>query len=73
MNTSPLATKHGPVNRTSPKGSKFFGTCAACGKPGLTIADVAEEECPNQRGLTEDEAILEAIDGEPRQVLGKKP
>jgi hypothetical protein len=53
------------VERTSPKGEKFIGICRACGTAGLTLAD-AQQECPNQRGLTQDEAVIEAITGEAR-------
>jgi hypothetical protein len=57
--------KHLLINRTSPKGTPFVGTCAACGKPGLTLDDAAmDEECPNQRGLTRETALLEAIEQE---------
>lgn len=50
------------LERTSPKGTRFVGTCVLCGQEGLTIADM-NDECPNQRGLTQDEALLEAIEG----------
>ncbi|SEK36480.1 hypothetical protein SAMN04515666_101332 [Bosea lupini] len=49
------------IERTSPKGGPFIGTCRLCGTPGLSAAD-ALQPCPNQRGLTADEALLEAID-----------
>jgi hypothetical protein len=52
---------HPLINRTSPKGEKFIGTYAACGKTGLTLLD-ADEPCDNQRGLTQEQALLEAID-----------
>lgn len=52
------------IERTSPKGQKFVGTCRLCGTPGLTLASM-NDECPNQRGLTADEALIEAIEGEP--------
>jgi hypothetical protein len=54
------------VERTSPKGpgQTFIGTCRLCGTPNLT-ASAALEECPNQRGLTQDEALIEAITGKP--------
>jgi hypothetical protein len=51
------------VNRTSPKGEPFIGTCAACGKTGITF-DNTDEYCENQRGLTQEQAVLEAIEGE---------
>lgn len=52
------------IERTSPKGpgQKFIGTCRLCGTPNLP-ASAALEECPNQRGLTQDEALIEAIAG----------
>lgn len=52
------------IERTSPKGpgQKFIGTCSLCGKPGLTFADM-NEPCENVRGLTQDEALIEAIEG----------
>lgn len=53
------------IERTSPKGlgQKFIGTCAQCGKAGLTFADI-DEDCPNPDGLTQDEALIAAIDAE---------
>lgn len=53
------------IERTSPKGpgSKFIGTCRLCGTPNLP-ADAALLECPNQRGLTADEALIETIDSD---------
>lgn len=48
------------LNRTSPKGHSFVGTCALCGKPNLTISDM-NTECENTCGLTQDEALIEAI------------
>ena len=49
------------LERTSPKGGAFIGICTLCGKPGLTLKDFAEDECENPRGLSADEAVLEAI------------
>lgn len=48
------------LRRTSPKGEPFVGTCVLCGTDNLRMADV-NNECPNQRGLTHDEAVIEAI------------
>ncbi len=50
------------LERTSPKGKdkKFIGVCVLCGEPGLPI-EAANLECPNLRGLTSDEAVVEAI------------
>lgn len=56
-------TAHLLVNRTSPKGQPFVGTCAACGKAGLTFATV-NEDCENQRGMTPEQALLEAVNGD---------
>lgn len=53
--------KHPLINRTSPKGQKFVGTCAACGKPGLTFSAM-QEDCENVRGMTQESALLEAVD-----------
>jgi hypothetical protein len=55
------------VERTSPKGpgSPFIGTCRLCGKTGLR-ASAALEDCENVRGLTTEEALVEAITGEPK-------
>ena len=49
------------IERTSPKGpgQKFIGTCRLCGKTGLTFAD--REPCPNPRGLTEEQALLDSL------------
>lgn len=55
---------HSPVNRTSPKGTPFIGTCAACGKRDLTWRDVMNDDCPNPRLLTQEGALIEAIEGE---------
>ncbi len=56
------------IERISPKGpgQPFIGTCRLCGTPGLR-AEQALEECPNQRGLTADQAVVEAITGEAAQ------
>jgi hypothetical protein len=54
------------VHRTSPKGpgSPFIGRCVNCGKQGLPMS-AALEDCENVRGVTEDEALIEAITGAP--------
>ena len=59
--TEPMTKKHS-LRRTSPKGQKFVGTCVLCGRSGLTIADM-NNECANVRGLTTDDALIEAIEG----------
>ena len=61
--TDKTSTKHS-MRRTSPKGERFVGTCVLCGQENLTIADMAFE-CPNQRGLTQDEAVLDAMREKP--------
>ena len=52
------------IERTSVKGpgSLFVGTCVLCGKTGLTLAD-GLKDCENVRGLTNEEALLEAMRG----------
>lgn len=50
------------LQRTSPKGGPFVGTCSLCGRTGLKFEDLTTE-CENQRGLTQDEAVVEAIKG----------
>lgn len=56
--------KHPLINRTSPKGQPFIGTCAACGKKGLTFENISkDDDCPNQRDMTFEEALIEAIEG----------
>ena len=49
------------VNRTSAKGTPFLGTCAACGKAGITFDMLPTDECDNVRRMTQEEALLEAI------------
>lgn len=56
------------IERTSPKGEVFFGTCRLCGQAGLRPTD-AHKECENVRGLTNGEAVMEAIDG--HQITGQ--
>ncbi len=54
-------TDYHALERTSPKGHDFIGTCTKCGKPGLPPSAV-KEECPNPGGVTEGQAVLNAID-----------
>jgi hypothetical protein len=57
--------KHPLVNRTSPKGegNSFVGTCAACGKQNITLEMLqADEDCENVRNMTQEEALLEALE-----------
>ena len=55
--------KHPLVNRTSPKGQPFLGTCAACGKRGITFEELSRDQCDNVRRMTNEQALLEAIEG----------
>lgn len=57
-------TKRHSIQRTSPKGQDFVGTCSLCGTPNLTFANI-HDECSNQRKLTEEDAVMEAITGVP--------
>lgn len=50
------------IQRTSPKGQDFIGTCLLCGTAGLTIDD-ARKECENVRGLDEAQALDEVLTG----------
>lgn len=52
------------LERTSPKGRPFIGTCRLCGTPNLRVED-ALKECRNPRGLTEEESLIDAIEGKP--------
>lgn len=52
---------HPLVNRTSPKGQDFVGTCASCGKTGITFKTM-REECENPRKMTQEQALLEAVE-----------
>jgi hypothetical protein len=55
------ATTHS-LERTSPKGGPFIGRCVLCGKPGLKSSD-ALKPCPNPRGVTSNESVINAIEG----------
>jgi hypothetical protein len=55
--------KHPLVNRTSAKGTPFIGTCASCGKKGITFEMLPNDECENVRQMTQEQALLEAIEG----------
>lgn len=56
-----LQMKHS-LRRTSLKGTPFIGVCTLCGTQGLTFKNMSDE-CPNQRGLSQDEDLIEAIKG----------
>lgn len=51
------------IERMSPKGGPFIGTCRLCGKPGLTSGQ-ANEFCANPRSVTDSDSLLDAIDPE---------
>lgn len=50
------------IERTSPIGGKFLGTCRYCGETNLTIADGAKL-CPAaaKNGITPNQSIIDAI------------
>ena len=50
------------VERTNEKGVPFIGTCRLCGAINMTLAEAMGTECPNQRELSADEAVLEALE-----------
>lgn len=50
------------LRRTSPYGQNFVGVCTLCGTEGLTFSNM-NDDCPNQRGLSDAEALAEAIKG----------
>lgn len=54
------------LERTSPKGELFIGVCTLCGQRDLPMKAI-HEDCPNTRGLSPDEAVLEAITGRKEQ------
>ena len=53
-------TRNHSLRRTSPKGGPFIGVCVLCGQE-MTLAEMSKTECPNQRRLTNDEAVIEAV------------
>lgn len=52
------------IERTSPFGQKFIGTCYQCRLSGLPMS-AALEVCENIAGLTEEESMAMAIEGQP--------
>lgn len=50
------------LERTSPKGGPFFGTCTKCGQTDLPIAAVGWP-CVNPANISQDEALMMAIRG----------
>lgn len=62
MTDEPVQIARGhSIERTSPKGEPFVGTCWQCGRTGLTIAAMTEP-CENIAGLTETESLLIAVE-----------
>jgi hypothetical protein len=49
------------IERSSPKGGPFLGTCMRCGRTNLPMA-AARQPCENTAGMTDDEALLMAVD-----------
>ena len=66
-----IATAH-CLERTSPKGGPFIGTCRMCGKPGLTSAQ-ANEWCANPNSTTEADALIKAIIGDVPETGEQQP
>ena len=56
------------TNRTSPLGEDYIGTCYLCGKTGIGDAEMFEE-CKNPNGLTQGEAIIEALENPASPLL----
>lgn len=56
------------VERTSPKGQRFLGTCMRCGRTNLP-SSAALEPCENVADISDDEALIMAIDGPDRNKL----
>lgn len=50
------------LERTSPMGGPFVGRCVLCGIDGLS-SGAALQMCENPSLVTEDEALLAAIEG----------
>lgn len=50
------------LERTSPKGGLFLGRCVHCGMKNLT-SSAAFEKCPNPEGISSDEAVVRAVEG----------
>lgn len=48
------------LDRTSPIGDAFEGTCRLCGQPGLPMSAVMDY-CENPRKRSADQAVLDAI------------
>lgn len=53
---------HPFVHRTSLHGQPFVGACGACGKEGITFDMLTTDACSNPRRLSNEQAVLQAID-----------
>jgi hypothetical protein len=51
------------LSRTSPKGGPFLGKCFKCGREDIPLSD--NTECVNPAAITDDEALIIAIEGRP--------
>lgn len=51
------------LERTSPMGGPFLGTCILCGSKGLTMRQ-ANEPCMNPAMVSERDALIAAIEGD---------
>lgn len=59
-----VATAH-VLERTSPMGERFVGRCTLCGKEGLTLTSrLLNQECPNPARISQDHALLAALEGD---------
>lgn len=58
-----MKAQHHSLERTSPKGQGFVGRCVLCGEEGLRIGD-ALKHCPNPRGVSEEQSLIDAIEGD---------
>jgi len=59
------------LERTSPKGERFIGTCWQCGRSGLTLDDTFSR-CENIAQLTEGESLIMAIKGPDKENDNEK-
>ena len=50
------------IERTTPKGGPFIGSCLLCGKSGLGLI-AAGEDCPNSSGMDEASALAAVLAG----------
>ena len=50
------------LERTSPKGGPFIGTCTKCGLTNIPLKQM-HEECSNPANLNDGDALLLAIKG----------